>query len=208
MTTFYYSTNSCSLGIRVILEELGLAYDAVPIDFRSREQLGPAYAAVNPKRKVPALIRPDGSLLTEFQAIAFWLARSHPDAHLLAEDLEGQIRTMEVMDFIVASVHMRGFTFIIAPAKFAASAEAQAELQAHGLAQVAQGFDRLAETLGDKTWLMGDYSIADAALFYVSNWAVTRQIALPPAIADHHARMGARPAVRRALAGEGLAAAA
>lgn len=208
MTTLYYSTDSCSLGIRVILEELGLHYDAVPIDFRTKEQLGPAYGAVNPKRKVPALLRPDGSLLTEFQAIAFWLARSHPEARILAEDMEGWIRTMEVMDFIVASVHMRGFTFIIAPAKFAPGTEAQAALRAHGLAQVALGFDRLAETLGDRTWIMGDYSIADAALFYVANWAVSRQIALPATIAAHHARMLARSAVRRALVGEGLAAAA
>jgi glutathione S-transferase len=75
VTTFYYSTNTCSLGIRVILEEIGLPYDAVGIDFKSREQFGPAYSQLNPKRKVPALVRPDGTLLTEFQAIAFWLAR-------------------------------------------------------------------------------------------------------------------------------------
>lgn len=204
LTTFYYSTNSCSLGIRVILEETGLPYDPVKIDFRAREQFGEAFGAVNPKRKVPALLRPDGSLLTEFQAIAFWLARSHPEAGLLAGDMEGQIRTMEVMDFIVASVHMRGFTFILAPAKFSALPPAQEELTAHGLAQVGLGFDRLSEVLGDKNWLMGHYSIADAALFYVENWAVLRSIALPAKLAAHHGRMLTRPAVQRALVGEGL----
>lgn len=206
MTTFYYSTNSCSLGIRIILEEIGLPYDSVAIDFKSREQFGEAFGAVNPKRKVPALVRPDGSLLTEFQALAFWLAQSHPKAGLLADDLEGQIRTMEVLDFIVASVHMRGFTFIIAPMKFSPNPEAQADLRAHGLAQAELGFARLSETLGDKDWIMGKYSIADAAVFYLCNWAVQpgREVALPANLAAHHARMKARPAVQRALAGEGL----
>lgn len=204
MTTLYYSTRSCSIGIRVILEELGLPYDDVGIDFRQREQFGPAFSAVNPKRKVPALVRPDGSLLTEFQAIAFWLARAHPAARLIPEDLEGQVRVLELLDFIVASVHMRGFTFVIATAKFSANPEAQADLKAHGMAQVALGFDRLSETLGDKTWLCGDYSIADAGLFYLTVWAHRESIALPPNIAAHHQAMLARPAVQRALKREGL----
>ncbi|MBN8629885.1 MAG: glutathione S-transferase N-terminal domain-containing protein [Rhodobacterales bacterium] len=205
MTTFYYSTNSCSLGIRIILEEIGLPYDSVAIDFKSREQFGPAFGAVNPKRKVPALVRPDGSLLTEFQAIAFWLAESYPATSLLATDLEGRIRTMEVMDFIVASVHMRGFTFIIAPMKFSPSPEAQEDLRAHGRAQADLGFARLSESLGDKDWIMGAYSIADAGVFYLCNWALQRSVELPVNLAAHHARMKARPAVQRALAGEGLA---
>ncbi len=208
MTTFYYSTNSCSLGIRVILEEIGLPYHAVRIDFRSREQFGAAFSAVNPKRKVPALVRNDGSVLTEFQAIAHWLARTNPEAGLLPEDLEGQIRVMEAMDFMVASVHMRGFTFIIAPGKFSANPEAQADLVAHGRDQVAIGLDRLAEVMRAADWLMGRYSIADAALFYLTHWATARDLPMPDTIAAFHRRMLARPAVQRALVGEGLQAAA
>lgn len=208
MTTFYYSTNSCSVGIRIILEEIGLPYGSVRIDFKSREQFGDAFGAVNPKRKVPALVRPDGSLLTEFQALAFWLARTNPKAGLLAEDLEGQIRTMEVMDFIVSSVHMRGFTFLIVPMKFSPDPSAQDDLRAHGRATAELGFARLSETLGDKDWIMGAYSIADAAVFYLCNWAVQpdRLVALPENLAAHYARMKARPAVQRAMAGEGLPA--
>lgn len=202
---FYYSTNSCSIGIRVVLEELGLRYEARGIDFKSRAQFSEAYTAVNPKRKVPALVRDDGSLLTEFQAICFWLARSHPGAGLLPPDLEGQIRVMEVMDFIVASVHMRGYTLLAVPGKFTANPDLQADLVAHGRAQMSLGLVRLSEILGDKDWLMGSYSIADAALFYLENWAGPKNMPLPANIAAHHARMLARPAVQRAMKGEGLA---
>ena len=144
---FFWAQNTCAIGIRVILEELGLSYEPLKIDFASKQQFTPEYSAVNPKRKVPALVRDDGTTVTEFQAIAFWLARSHPEGGLLAGDLEGQTRTMEVMDFIVASVHMRGFTFVLVPMKFTPNAEFQAEIAAHGKGQIAIGFERLAVSL-------------------------------------------------------------
>ncbi len=55
--------------------------------------------------------------------------------------------------------------------------------------------------------LPGGYSVADAALFYVEWWAARRcGMTLPPRLAAHLDAMLARPAVRRALEGEGLAA--
>ena len=196
---FFWAQNTCAIGIRVILEELGLSYEPLKIDFASKQQFTPEYSAVNPKRKVPALVRDDGTTVTEFQAIAFWLARAYPKAGLLAEDLEGQTRTMELLDFMVASVHMRGFTFILVPMKFTPTEAAQQELTAHGRSVVADGFDRLASTLGDKDWLMGNFSIADAALFYLTTWAKAKDVALPATLAAFHERMLARPSVQRAL---------
>lgn len=204
MMKLFYATNTCSTGIRVLLEEIGKPYEATRIDFASRQQFSPEFRAVNPKGKIPSLVRDDGSVLTEFQAIAFWLARSNPGAGLLADDLEGQIRTMEVMDHIVGSVHMRGFTFVVVPQKFTASPEFQAELTAHGREQIALGFARIAERFVDNDWLMGAYSIADAALFYLTQWATTKDIDMPPELAAFHNRMLDRPAVQRALVGEGL----
>jgi glutathione S-transferase len=206
MLTFYYSPRSCSIGIRVLLEEAGAAFEAVEISLAKRAQFSDDYGAVNPKRKVPALVREDGALVTEFQTIALWIGRAFPAAGLIPPDAEGELRMMEALDFIVGSVHMRGFTFVIVPAKFTSIPEAQEELRAHGRGQVEAGLARLAETLGDKDWLMGRFSLADAALFYLTCWATQLGLAMPPAIAAHHERMKARPAVQRALAGEGIAA--
>ena len=41
-------------------------------------QYKPGFTSVNPKSKVPTLERDDGSVLTEFPAIAYWLARTNP----------------------------------------------------------------------------------------------------------------------------------
>ena len=61
------------------------------------------------------------------------------------------------------------------------------------------------EQLAGKEYLLGDFSIADAALFYVEFWAGRLGIDLPPNCAAHFARMKARPAVRRAMETEGVA---
>ena len=210
MMKLFYAPGTCSVGMHVLLEEIGAPYESVKVDFSKKEQFSDAFRAVNPKGKVPALVRGDGSVLTEFQTVAFWLARSHPEAKLLAEDLEGQTRTMEVMDFLVGSVHMRGFTFILVPMKFSPSEAAQSnvivgkkaaqqDLVAHGREIVAGGFAKLDAMLEGRDWLMGDYSIADATLFYLTNWAQARGVDMPGRVAAFHQRMLERPAVQRAL---------
>src|SRR5271167_2901410 len=104
----YYAPGACSLGIHVLLEEIGKPYDGVVVSLRQGEQFQPAFTAVNPKSKVPTLERDDGSVLTEFPAIAYWLARTNPGAHLLPEDVESQARALEALDYVVATVHMQG----------------------------------------------------------------------------------------------------
>ena len=202
----FYANNTCAIGIRVILEEIGAKYQALPINFAAKEQFSPEFRAVNPKGKVPALVRDDGSVLTEYQAIAFWLARQNPRAGLVPTEPEAEIRLMEVLDYIVGSVHMRGFTFVLVPMKFTPSPAGQDDMRAYGLDQIKIGFGNLAETMGDKPWLLEHYSIADTALFYLTLWAVNKGIPMPDRIAAHYNRMLERPAVQRALAGEGMVA--
>ncbi len=202
----FYANNTCAIGIRVILEEIGAKYQALPINFAAKEQFSPEFRAVNPKGKVPALVRDDGSVLTEYQAIAFWLARQNPRAGLVPTEPEAEIRLMEVLDYIVGSVHMRGFTFVLVPMKFTPSLAGQDDMRAYGLDQIKIGFGNLAETMGDKPWLLEHYSIADTALFYLTLWAVNKGIPMPDRIAAHYNRMLERPAVQRALAGEGMVA--
>jgi glutathione S-transferase len=74
----YHSPGSCALGIHVLLEEIGAPFDLHRINFAEREQHSEGYLAINPKAKVPALQRDDGSVLTEFQTIAVYLALTHP----------------------------------------------------------------------------------------------------------------------------------
>lgn len=200
----FHSPGSCSLGIHVILEELGVPYEDEVVNLREGAQFSPDFRALNPKGKVPALVRDDGTLLTEFQTIAVWLGRAFPGAGLMPESLEGQARVQEALDFIVGTVHMRGVTFVLTTRKFLDDETAQEALREHGRKIVRAGYQRLSDTMGDRAYLLGDVSVADAALFYVTRWAPRIPAELPENLRAFHARMLARPAVARTVAAEGL----
>jgi glutathione S-transferase len=75
----FYGPGACSIGIHVILEELGAPFETQAVSTRDGSVRKPEYLAINPKAKVPALLRDDGTVLTEFPVIAWWLARSNPE---------------------------------------------------------------------------------------------------------------------------------
>src|SRR3712207_8799926 len=76
----YYSPGACSIGIHVLLEEIGKPYEASRVNLQEGQQYKPEFAGINPKSKVPTLQRDDGSVLTEYPAIAYWLPPPHPPA--------------------------------------------------------------------------------------------------------------------------------
>lgn len=200
-----YSPGACSVGIHVLMEEIGKPYEAQAINFREREQYQPAFTEKNPKSKVPTLVRDDGSVLTEFPAIAFWLARSNPEKKLLPDDVEGQTRVLEAMDYAVATIHMQGFTRIFRPERFAPSGSDHDAVKAQGREIFDKGLALLDKQMAGKEYAAGAFSIADAALFYVEFWASARmKMELPSNLKAHYQRMLARPAVQRALKEEGL----
>ncbi len=201
----FYMPNTCSLAIHVLLEEIGKPFELQRVDFSKQEQYSAEYVALNPKSKVPALLRDDGSLLTELPAIAWYLARSNPQNKLLPETIEGEVRSLEIMDYLIATVHMRGFTRIFRPESFSPTPEDKEKVQETGRQTVARGFELMAPRLGQADYLFGAFSIADAVLFFLEFWAVRRAgMVLPPALDGHLQRMLSRPAVQRALATEGL----
>jgi glutathione S-transferase len=106
----YYAPGTSAVGIRVLLEEIGKPYQVVALNLRAGEQYQPPFVSINPKSKVPTLVRDDNSVLTEFGAIARWLARTNQEAGLLPADPEREARATELLDYVVGTVHMRGFS--------------------------------------------------------------------------------------------------
>ncbi len=202
---FYYGAGACSLGIHVLLEELGKPYEAVALSLREGDQFKPEFTSVNPKSKVPTLVRDDGGVLTEFPAISYWLARTNPGQKLLPDGFDDQTRVLEAMDFVVATVHMQGFSRLFRPSNYAPNKDDEEQVKARGREIVEKGFALLDKQLAGKQFVAGPFTVADCALFYVEFWAGRLGIALPPNLADHFERMKARPATQRALQAEGLA---
>ena len=201
----YYAPGACSIGIHVLLEEIGKPYQAQALNFRDGEQYKPPFLAINPKSKVPTLQRDDGSVLTEFPVIAHWLARRNPEKGLLPKDEEAETRAVEAMDYIVGTMHGQGFSRIFRAANFAPTESDHDKVKARGREIAEKGFELIDKKLEGKQYLAGQFSIADAALFYVEYWAGKRLgMQLPKNCAAHLDRMMARPAVQRVLQQEGL----
>jgi glutathione S-transferase len=202
----YYAPGTCAIGIHVLLEEIGKPYQIEAVDFREGAQYQPPFTGINPKSKVPTLERDDGSILTEFPIIARWLARQNPQAGLISQDEETDTRAMEVMEYVVGTIHAEGFRRLFRTERFAPSAADHEAVKAQGRAAIDKGFAVCDQALAGKNYLGGNaLSIADAALFYVEYWGAKRLgMQLPPNLAAHYQRMMARPAVQRALHQEGL----
>jgi glutathione S-transferase len=202
----YYAPGVCSIGIHVLLEEIGKPYDLQAVNLREGAQYKPDFTAVSAKSKVPALERDDGSILTEFPVIATYLAKTNPQAKLIPQDLEAETRAMEAMEYTVGTMHGQGFARIFRPGNFG-PADQEDAVKVRGREMVEKGFAILDKALAGKNYLGGDtLSVADTAVFYVEFWGAGRLgMTLPPNVAAHYERMKSRPAVQRVMQQEGVA---
>ena len=199
----YLTPGSCSTGIHILMEELELVFEAHLVNLLAGDQNTPEYLALNPKATIPTLVRNDGSALTEFQAIAYWLARSYPKAKLLPGDPDGDASVIELMDYVVGTVHGLGFARIFTTDRFALNEADFETVTAQGMDIVKRGFAVINNALPPQGYVMDTFSIADAALFYVEFWADKTGISLPENCLKHYRLMLERPVVRRVLMEEG-----
>lgn len=79
--TLYHSPGACSQVCVFALEQARLPYQLKLVDLQANEQSSPAYAAVSPLGKVPALVV-DGEVLFENAAIQTYIAHLRPQAEL------------------------------------------------------------------------------------------------------------------------------
>jgi len=208
---FYMTPGSCSTGIHILLETLELPFQVTVLNLPAGDHRQPAYLALNPKGTIPALRLEDGRVLTEFQAIAYWLACQYPRARLLPPAPAAAAATLALMDHVVGTVHGQGFTRIFTTEHYLPPGLPRQDkapwgeaVQAQGREIVRQAFEVIAGQLPEQGYAMGaDFTVADAALFYVEFWADKLQLPLPERCAAHYRRVRERPVVRQVLAEEG-----
>ncbi len=107
------------------------------------------------------------------------------------------------MDYVVGTIHGQGYTRIFTTSNYSTNEADHAAIQARGREIVEQGFSVMNEVLAGKDYVVGNFSIADAALFYVEFWADKIKLTLPPNCYAHYQRMLQRPVVRQVLLEEG-----
>jgi glutathione S-transferase len=200
--TLYHAPNTRSSGAFTLLEELGAPYRLQIINMKAGEQRQPAYLAVNPMGKVPA-IRHGDALVTEQVAIFIYLADLFPEAKLAPPI--GDPQRGPYLRWLV----YYGSCFEPAVVDRALKREPGA------LAMVPYGdYDTMLGTLtaqlGRGPYMLGErFSAADVlwggALAWITMFKLVPEL---PVIMDYVQRIGARPAVAKVKAKDAELAAA
>ncbi|MDX1914008.1 MAG: glutathione S-transferase N-terminal domain-containing protein [Methylophilus sp.] len=203
MMKFYMTPGSCSTGIHILLEELELPFEVYLVNLMAGDQYKPEYLVINPKSTIPTLVRDDGTSITEFQAIAWWLARRFPKAKLIPEEIDVETRVLETLDYVVGTIHGQGYTRIFTTFNYSDNEAEHAQIKQRGYEIVQKGLAVMNDLLSGKDYVVDNFSIADAALFYVEFWADKIKLDLPANCLAHYQCMLSRTAVRQVLLEEG-----
>ena len=198
----YLTPGVCSLSPHIVLEELGVAHETEVVNLRTKVTAsGANFLTINPKGYVPALALPGGDVLTEGPAIVQYLADLKPELKLAPPN--GSLARYQLqawLTFIGTELH-KNFSPFFNPA-------ATDEMKAMARANIERRLGYVNEQLEGRQHLMGEgFTVADAYLFTVLGWSRIIQLDLAPwpNVVAYQARVGARPAVQRALKAEGLA---
>lgn len=197
----YYSAGACSLAAHIALEEAGLKYEAISAPTKTKQLPdGSDYRQVNPLGYVPYLVLDDGQALRECAIICQYVADQAPARALIPPcGSMARYQLQMWMHFIATELH-KGFSPLFNPAM-------PAEAKQVALARLQERLKFVDGELAGKAFVMGsDYSVADAYLFTVTNWAKPMAIDLAPYpnLLAWRERVAARPAVQAAMKAEGL----
>ena len=164
MLKLHYAPRTISVAVAICLEETGTPYEAVRVDFATAEQTKPAYHAVNPKGRVPALETPQGTL-TETAAILEYAA-----PELVPEDAFAVAKMRELMAYLNGTMHphhahgLRG-------ERWADEESSYADMKRKVPQRMAECAAHLEEVLADLPFAVGTLEVlSDAYLYVVLSW--------------------------------------
>lgn len=189
--------------IHIVLEELGLAYTAHPVDMMAGGHRAPALLAMNPLGRIPVLLDPDGPdgaplALGETGAIVDWLARKtgRMGGATPREAVEISYWSHAVSATLAPLFQRQFWLTVLAPEK-------PPSLIAATLADLDRALGAFEARLDGRDWLVGTrMSVADALLaghLFGSAPRLARDLEPWPALQAWRETLRARPAVQRAL---------
>jgi glutathione S-transferase len=186
----FWESGNC-YKVRLLLAQLGIPYDRVPVDILAGETRTPAYLAKNPNGRVPLLEWPDGRRLAESNAILWHLAEGTPfiaaDAFARAEALQWMFFEQYSHEPYVAVVRFWHFAGLVDRNRAALPEKMERGYAALGVME---------RHLAARPWFGGErYGIADVALYAYTHVAGEGGFELErfPAVGGWLGRVRAQP---------------
>ncbi|OYW07881.1 MAG: glutathione S-transferase [Rhodospirillales bacterium 12-71-4] len=197
----YGDAGSGSAPVEMALAEIGAAVEVRDVPLEGDHQLHADYRAINPMGRLPTLILPDGTVMTESLAILVTLADIHPGLLPPPGDT-GRARALRWMALLAGEFYPQ-ITRWDYPARFGVPPD-----QHQALRDMAQTMAReVLRVVEDHAGLTGDpaapfllgarFSVADLYLAVLSRWAGGREWAPAnlPRIEALTRAVAARPAI-------------
>ena len=196
----YFSPLACSLATRIALYEAGASARYTQADTRTKTLAdGSDFFAVTSMGQVPALRLDDGSILTENTAVLQYVAEKFPNARLAPPPGLERSKMQQWLGFIGTELHKAVFVPML-------DENASEEVKRYSREKLPRRMATLQAHLRGREFLLDQFSIADAYLTTILNWAQATQVDLKqwPVVHEYHQRMLKRPSIAQAV-GEELA---
>jgi glutathione S-transferase len=194
----YFAPLACSLATRISSYEAGADCKFHQVDTRAKRVAdGSDFFAINPLGMVPAVRVDSGELLLENPAVLLWLADQHPEAKLAPKDGLARYRLIQWLSFVGTELHKLVFTPLL-------DSKSNDGAKAYAREKAKTRLEYLNKHLEGREFLLDRFTVADAYLTAVLNWAQFVELDLRPYpnVLAYHQRMHARQAVKKAFGEE------
>ena len=195
----YSRRGAGSLAPQMVLEEIGAAYELIWISKAAAEV--EALRRVSPAAKIPVLVLPDGTVVSESAAILIHLTNAHPGAALApVSGSSAHARFLQWMVFLSANAYEAALRYFYADRYSAAGEAAAGEIKSQALADWTRHFEVIHAALSPYV-LGAQASAADHYLYMLASWLPPDDPALDsrlPKLRQHTELMRQRPATRKA----------
>ncbi len=200
LTLFLYP-GTCAMAVHIALLEANAGHQVHVVDFAAGEQRTPAYLAMNPLGRVPALKTEQGVLI-ETLALLLYVAQRFPAAKLAPLDDPFQLARMQGFNsFLASTVHV-GHAHRPRANRWADDPAAIAAMQKKVPENMHDYFTQIEQHHLTGPWVLGEqFSVADIYLYVVASWLQADGVDINdfPRVAEHTQRMLTRPSVQAAL---------
>ena len=205
MIELWFSPTPNGLKARLALEEAGLGYRIVPVRLSAGEQYAPAFTAISPNNRIPAIVDHDpgdrDEPLAIFESGAILLYVAERSGRLLPQDERERLEALQWLFWQVSALGpmagQAGYVRVYAPTPVPEAIERYT-------CELRRLYGVLDRRLEGRTWLAGDaYSIADLAAYpwIVPHTAHGQTLARHPHLERWFERIAARDATRRVYDG-------
>ncbi|MBS9438526.1 glutathione transferase GstA [Photorhabdus noenieputensis] len=197
----YYQPGACSLSPHIILREAGLDFSVIKVDLKTKKtENGDDFFAINPKGQIPTLLLDNNEILTEGSVIVQYIADQKPDKKLIAPaGTMERYHQLEWLSHLSSEIH-KGFSPLFMPGT-------PENYRPVAINNLLKKFKYIDEVLAKQPYIAGEhFTVADAYLFTLSNWAPLVQLDLSDLVhlKAYQGKIAERPNVRDALKAEGL----